>query len=110
MIHGAYSPVARVYSRKLFGMYIHIGNKLSKYFHSQWWLPCTIPASFGDFQFMVINDCYFFFREMTVFNQGDPIYHSKVLSFYRKENFDLEAVYANPTPFIHVPQIGKDIR
>ena len=51
---------------------------------------------------------FFFFREMVVFNQGDPIYHSKMLSFFRKENFDLEAVYANPIPFMHVPQIGKD--
>lgn len=48
------------------------------------------------------------FREMIVFNRGDPIYHSKMLSFFRKENFDLEAVYANPVPSIHVPQIGKD--
>ena len=45
---------------------------------------------------------------MVVFNQGDPIYHSKMLSFFRKENFDLEAVYANPMPFMHVPQIGKE--
>ena len=44
---------------------------------------------------------------MVVFNRGDPIYHSKMLSFYRKENFALEAVYANPIPFMHVPQIGK---
>lgn len=50
----------------------------------------------------------FFFREMVVFNQGDPIFHSKMLSFYRKEKFALEAVYANPVPFMHVPQIGKD--
>ena len=50
----------------------------------------------------------FIFREMVVFNQGDPIYHSKMLSFFRKENFDLEAVYANPMPFMHVPQIGKE--
>ena len=48
------------------------------------------------------------FREMVVFKQGDPIYHSKVLSFFRKEGFNLEAVYANPVPFIHVPQIGKE--
>ena len=43
---------------------------------------------------------------MIVFKAGDPIYHSKLLSFYRKENFELEAMYANPTPFMHVPQIG----
>ena len=43
-----------------------------------------------------------------MFKQGDPIFHSKMLSFYRKENFDLEAVYANPILFMHVPQIGKD--
>jgi hypothetical protein len=62
-------------------------------------------------KFRIMPVCYFFglfFREMVVFNQGDPIYHSKMLSFFRKENFDLEAVYANPVPFIHVPQIGKD--
>ena len=43
---------------------------------------------------------------MIVFKAGDPIFHSKILSFYRKENFELEAMYANPTPFMHVPQIG----
>lgn len=45
---------------------------------------------------------------MVVFNQGDPIYHSKMLSFFRKEGFELEAVYANPVPHMHVPQIGKE--
>ena len=43
-----------------------------------------------------------------MFNQGDPIFHSKMLSFFRKESFDLEAAYANPIPFMHVPQIGKN--
>ena len=56
---------------------------------------------------MCIIFCDVSHREMVVFNQGDVIYHSKMLSFYRKENFDLEAVYANSTPFIHVPQIGE---
>ena len=41
-----------------------------------------------------------------MFKEGDPIFHSKILSFYRKENFELEAMYAKPTPFMHVPQIG----
>ena len=43
---------------------------------------------------------------MIVFKGGDPIYHSKLLTFYRKENFELEAVYAHPTPSMHVPLIG----
>ena len=57
-------------------------------------------------QFMEDFNFFFFPREMTVFKECDSIYHSKVLSFYRKEGFGLEAFYENPRPFIHVPQIG----
>ncbi|KAJ6551489.1 heat shock protein 70 family [Mycena capillaripes] len=34
--------------------------------------------------------------ELTVFQQGDKLPSTKVLSFYRRETFDLEAVYADP--------------
>ena len=36
-------------------------------------------------------------REMVVFKEGDSIYHSKVLSFYRKKSFDLIASYQQPS-------------
>ena len=47
-------------------------------------------------------------REMVVFKEGDAIYHSKVLSFFRKEHFKLEACYANlrGMPYPN-PLIGK---
>ncbi|TCD67306.1 adenyl-nucleotide exchange factor sse1 [Steccherinum ochraceum] len=35
--------------------------------------------------------------ELTVFNKGNPIPSTKVLSFYRKEPFDLQASYAEPS-------------
>ncbi|KAF7377707.1 Heat shock protein [Mycena sanguinolenta] len=35
--------------------------------------------------------------ELTVFQQGDKLPSTKVLSFYRRETFDLEAVYAEPS-------------
>ncbi|KAF8201078.1 heat shock protein 70 family [Mycena galopus ATCC 62051] len=35
--------------------------------------------------------------ELTVFQQGDKLPSTKVLSFYRRETFDLEAVYADPS-------------
>ncbi|CAK5274244.1 unnamed protein product [Mycena citricolor] len=34
--------------------------------------------------------------ELVVFNNGDKMPSTKVLSFYRKDTFDLEAVYADP--------------
>ena len=34
---------------------------------------------------------------MVVFKEGDSIYHSKVLSFYRKKPFDLVASYQLPS-------------
>ncbi|KAJ7198776.1 heat shock protein 70 family [Mycena pura] len=34
--------------------------------------------------------------ELTVFQQGDKLPSTKVLSFYRRDTFDLEAVYADP--------------
>ena len=33
------------------------------------------------------------FREMVIYKENDPIYHSKMLTFYRKEPFGLEARY-----------------
>ena len=38
----------------------------------------------------------FSYREMLVYKEGDAIYHSKMLTFYRKEPFDLEASYSSP--------------
>ncbi|KAJ7123924.1 heat shock protein 70 family [Mycena filopes] len=35
--------------------------------------------------------------ELTVFQQGDKLPSTKVLSFYRRETFDLEAIYADPS-------------
>ncbi|KAJ7103781.1 heat shock protein 70 family [Mycena epipterygia] len=35
--------------------------------------------------------------ELTVFQQGDKLPSTKVLSFYRREKFDLEAMYAEPS-------------
>ena len=45
---------------------------------------------------------------MVVFKEGDAIYHSKVLSFYRKEPFELEACYQYPNniPYLN-PIIGE---
>ncbi|THU98131.1 heat shock protein 70 [Dendrothele bispora CBS 962.96] len=34
--------------------------------------------------------------ELVVFNPGNPIPSTKILSFYRKEPFEIEAVYADP--------------
>ena len=47
-------------------------------------------------------------REMVVYREGDNIYHSKMLTFYRKEPFQLVASYSQPdqVPYSH-PQIGK---
>lgn len=42
-------------------------------------------------------------REMLVYKEGDPIYHSKMLTFYRREPFDLEAIYA-PSKELPFPQ------
>ena len=36
-------------------------------------------------------------REMVVFKEGDQIYHSKILSFFRKKPFDLVASYQLPS-------------
>ena len=44
--------------------------------------------------------------EMLVYKEGDPIYHSKMLTFYRKELFELEASYASPNG---LPYPCKDI-
>ncbi len=33
---------------------------------------------------------------MLVFKEGDQIYHSKLLTFYRKDDFTLTASYQNP--------------
>ncbi|KAJ7705259.1 heat shock protein 70 family [Mycena rosella] len=35
--------------------------------------------------------------ELTVFQQGDKLPSTKVLSFYRRETFDLESMYAEPS-------------
>ncbi len=44
---------------------------------------------------------------MLVFKPGDLIYHSKVLTFYRKENFALHAEYAEPANIpVSDPKIG----
>ena len=45
---------------------------------------------------------------MVVFKEGDAIYHSKILSFYRKEPFELEACYQYPNiiPYLN-PVIGE---
>lgn len=47
--------------------------------------------------------------ELVVFNQGNPIPSTKVLSFYRKDTFDIESVYADPSglPGAINPWIGK---
>ncbi len=45
---------------------------------------------------------------MVVFKAGDPIYHSKLLSFYRKEPFKLEASYQFPDQIPYPdPLIGR---
>ena len=44
--------------------------------------------------------------EMVVFKEGDQIYHSKILSFYRKKPFDLMATYRDPS---HLPYPSPDI-
>ncbi|KAF9078091.1 heat shock protein 70 [Rhodocollybia butyracea] len=59
--------------------------------------------------------------ELVVFGQGNPIPSTKILSFYRKEPFDIEAVYAQPEglpgsipPWIakftakEIPQVGVE--
>ena len=52
---------------------------------------------------------------MVVFKEGDQIYHSKILSFYRKKPFDLVATYHQPSflPYPS-PDIGtfsvKDVK
>lgn len=45
---------------------------------------------------------------MIVFNEGDQIYHSKVLTFFRKEPFQLIAQYQDPKTLPYPdPHIGK---
>ncbi|KIK69477.1 hypothetical protein GYMLUDRAFT_53862 [Collybiopsis luxurians FD-317 M1] len=59
--------------------------------------------------------------ELVVFGHGNPIPSTKILSFYRKEPFDIEAVYAEPeklpggvNPWIakftakEIPQVGQE--
>ena len=47
-------------------------------------------------------------REMVVFKEGDTIYHSKILTFFRKESFELEASYVHPDKIPYSsPLIGK---
>ena len=53
--------------------------------------------------------------EMVVFKEGDSIYHSKMLSFYRKKPFDLVATYQLPSLLPYPsPSIGtfsvKDVK
>ena len=44
---------------------------------------------------------------MIVFKEGDSIYHSKLLSFYRKKSFDLVASYQLPSQVPYPsPNIG----
>ena len=45
---------------------------------------------------------------MVVFKEGDAIHHSKILSFFRKEPFELEACYQDPknVPYLN-PIIGE---
>ncbi|KAJ7049452.1 heat shock protein 70 family [Mycena amicta] len=47
--------------------------------------------------------------ELTVFQQGDKLPSTKVLTFYRREPFDIEAVYADPAglPGAVNPWIGR---
>ena len=47
-------------------------------------------------KYSVIISLLHIIREMVVFKEGDPIYHSKLLTFYRKEPFNLEAHYEHP--------------
>ena len=54
-------------------------------------------------------------REMVVFKEGDQIYHSKILSFYRKSSFELRASYQLPSllpyPSPHVGTFSvKDVK
>ncbi|CAI8027430.1 Heat shock 70 kDa protein 4 [Geodia barretti] len=53
--------------------------------------------------------------EMVVFKEGDQIYHSKILSFYRKSSFELRASYQLPSllpyPSPHVGTFSvKDVK
>ena len=48
--------------------------------------------------------------EMDIFSVGDPIFHTKMLTFHRREPFDLEASYKSPKQLpTSNPSIGKDI-
>ena len=43
-----------------------------------------------------------------MFKEGDTIYHSKILSFFRKESFALEASYVHPDKIPYpTPLIGE---
>ena len=43
-----------------------------------------------------------------MFKEGDTIYHSKILTFFRKESFALEATYAHPDKIPYpTPLIGE---
>ena len=43
-----------------------------------------------------------------MFKEGDTIYHSKILTFFRKESFALEASYAHPNKIPYpTPLIGE---
>lgn len=47
-------------------------------------------------------------RDMTVFKEGDQLYHSKMLRYYRKEPFRLDASYLHPDQIPYPnPFIGK---
>lgn len=48
-------------------------------------------------------------RDMMVYKEGDLIFHSKMLTFYRKEPFQLMASYFRPeeVSYYHNPHIGS---
>ena len=48
--------------------------------------------------------------EMDIFSENDPIFHTKMLTFHRREPFDLEANYKFPKLLpTSDPFIGKEL-
>lgn len=78
-----------------------MGKWKPKLDHISYSLPPSLPLHLS-LPLLSFSTC----REMLVYKEGDQIYHSKMLTFYRKEPFDLEASYASPE---HLPFPYTDI-
>lgn len=85
--------------------YIHLCNYCS-------WIKSEVYSDIGSqaTYLLYFNECLFYlhFRECEVFSKNHPAPFSKVITFHKKEPFELEAFYTNlhEVPYPD-PRIGK---